>query len=135
MGANQARKTLERRERIRAHIAAHEGGVTSEQIGQALNLSDTAIRTHTRKLIAAGLVEYQKNPHSCFASGSLPGVFGAPGFAPKFPLYEGGSTKMRIAFAARLADDFYGRRIAPAVQIGIPRHWMDVALFGAGSAA
>lgn len=133
MGTKQIQAAIMRRQTVKRHVLEHNG-LTSDAIGQALNLSNTAIRGHLHALIAEGLVEYQKNPHSSFASGSLPGLFGAPGFTPTFSIYKGLSTKMR-GVACKLADDFLGRRVAPAVQIGMKRDPLITALYGAGSAA
>jgi hypothetical protein len=116
----QIRKSLEWRAEIKQYILAHNG-VTLEQIAIALNMSDTPVRTHTKILRADKEVEKLKNPNRMANGGSMPALWGAPGFDPVFPkppeVPEG--CNKRTDPTAGLADDFAGRKLTRAEQMGV----------------
>lgn len=118
--SSKIRKSLEWRQSIKEYILAHNG-VTIEQIAAALNMSDTPVRTHTKVLRADREIEKLKSPHRMANGGSLPALWGAPGFEPVFPLPpevpEG--CNVRRDPTAGLADDFLGRKLTRAEQLGV----------------
>lgn len=134
MSARQEREAIERRQRIKA-LLPKQGGITQVEVSKLTGLSETSVRKHMGILIAAGEAVYLRNPYGCFQSGSLPGLYGLPGFEPKFAVHEGSARKLRVSVAGKLADEFYGRRSVPAVQLGFQRDPLITALFGAGRAA